>query len=77
MKKYQSFSSENFQLLEVKVSIYLNRRVFVMYSENSGTTLLRRIVQFLGAVVKPPPDLMNHISTVRFPVTINLLLPNK
>ena len=30
MKKYQSFSSENFQFLEVKFSIYLNRRVFLM-----------------------------------------------
>ena len=29
-KKYQSFLSENFQFLEVKFSIYLNRRVFVM-----------------------------------------------
>ena len=30
MKKYQSFSSENVQDLEVKFSIYLHRRVFVM-----------------------------------------------
>ena len=30
MKKYQSFLSENFQFLEMKFSIYLNRRVFVM-----------------------------------------------
>ena len=30
MKKYQSFLSENFQFLEVKFSIYLNRCVFVM-----------------------------------------------
>ena len=30
MKKYQGFLSENFQFLEVKFSIYLNRRVFVM-----------------------------------------------
>ena len=29
-EKYQSFSSKNFQFLEVKFSIYLNRRVFVM-----------------------------------------------
>ena len=28
--KYQSFLSENFQFLEVKFSVYLNRRVFVM-----------------------------------------------
>ena len=30
MKKYQSFLSKNFQFLEVKFSIHLNRRVFVM-----------------------------------------------
>ena len=29
-EKYRSFLSENFQFLEVKFSIYLNRRVFVM-----------------------------------------------
>ena len=29
-EKYQIFLSENFQFLEVKFSIYLNRRVFVM-----------------------------------------------
>ena len=28
---YQRFLSENFQFLEVKLSIYLNRRVFVMW----------------------------------------------
>ena len=28
--KYQSFLSENFQFLEIKCSIYLGRRVFVM-----------------------------------------------
>ena len=31
-EKYQSFLSENFQVLEVKFSIYLNRRVSVMDS---------------------------------------------
>ena len=30
MKKYQRFLTENFQFLEVKFPIYLNRRVFVM-----------------------------------------------
>ena len=30
MKKYQIFLSKNFLFLEVKISIYLNRRVFVM-----------------------------------------------
>ena len=29
-KKYRSFLSENFQFLEMKFFIYLNRRVFVM-----------------------------------------------
>ena len=29
-EKYQSFLSENFQFLEAKFSIYLNKRVFVM-----------------------------------------------
>ena len=33
-EKYQSFLSENFQFLEVKFSIYLNRRVFVMIIKN-------------------------------------------
>ena len=30
MKKISEFLSENFQFLEVKFSIYLNRHVFVM-----------------------------------------------
>ena len=40
-KKYQSFLSENFQFLEVKFSIYWNRRVFVMYvlSKNKKNTI--------------------------------------
>ena len=29
-EKYLNFLSENFQFLEIKFSIYLNRRVFVM-----------------------------------------------
>ena len=31
-EKYRSFLSENFQFLEVKFSVYLNRHVFVMFS---------------------------------------------
>ena len=30
MKKYQSFFIENFLFLEVRFSLYLNRRVFIM-----------------------------------------------
>ena len=33
MKSMSFFLSENFKFLEVKFSIYLNRRVFVMYGE--------------------------------------------
>ena len=33
-EKYQIFLSENFMFLEVKFSIYLNRRVFVMSRKN-------------------------------------------
>ena len=32
MKNIRDFLSENLQFLEVKLSIYLNRRVFVMMS---------------------------------------------
>ena len=31
MKNIRDFLSENFQFLEVEISIYLNRRVFVMH----------------------------------------------
>ena len=34
-EKYQSYLSENFQFLEVKLSIHLNRRVFVMDNKMS------------------------------------------
>ena len=36
MKTVQSFLFENVQILEVKFSIYLNRRVFVMRFEYHG-----------------------------------------
>ena len=36
MKKYRSFLSENFQVLEVKFSVYLNRLVFVMVNKGTG-----------------------------------------
>ena len=39
MKKYQNFLSENFHFLVGKLSVYLNRRVFVMawYKRTSYT----------------------------------------
>ena len=38
-EKYQSFLSENFQFLEVKFYIYLNRRVFLMAKGCSSKTI--------------------------------------
>ena len=40
--KYQSFLPENFRFLEVKFSIYLNRRVFVMLYEGYWWVLIGR-----------------------------------
>ena len=40
MKKISDFSSENVQDLEVKFSIYLNRRVFVMLQRGANSFLL-------------------------------------
>ena len=39
MKTIRVFLSENFQFLEVKFSIYLNRRVFVMWFVDSSYTV--------------------------------------
>ena len=43
MKNIRIFVSENFQFLEVKVSIYLNRRVFVMIKLNSKVSMSKAI----------------------------------
>ena len=40
-EKYQIFSSENFHVLVVKISVYLNRRVFVMQNYQSSVFLDR------------------------------------
>ena len=42
-EKYQRFLSENYQFLEVKFSIYLNRRVFVMTTQMTHKS--RRVVK--------------------------------
>ena len=41
-EKYQFFLSENFQFLEMKFSVYLNRRVFVMKSSTLLLTSFRK-----------------------------------
>ena len=58
MKKISDFLSENFLFLEVKISIYLNRRVFVM--------LCRHLVFHLS-VCTPDVNKCSHASIqVRF-----------
>ena len=49
MKKILEFLSENVQFLEVKVSIYLNRRVFVMVLL---LLFIRNIVLLLKSVIE-------------------------
>ena len=48
MKTIRDFLSENFQFLEVKFSIYLNRYVFVMKSPEEA----RQILEWLQSIVK-------------------------
>ena len=43
-EKYQSFLSENFQCLEVKLSIYLSWRVFVMLKFNQLTHVKKVLI---------------------------------
>ena len=52
-EKYQKFLSENFQFLEVKFSIYLNRRVFVMISSH-----LKEYPQGKAIPVSAPQDMI-------------------
>ena len=44
MKNIRVFLSENYQFLEVKFSVYLNRRVFVMISNNCKSTLMHILI---------------------------------
>ena len=62
------FLSENFQFLEVKFSIYLNRRVFVMAfffkdCSNKGDTAERRGVSLTGSSVE---DQISEIIIFKF-----------
>ena len=45
-EKYQSFLSENFQFLEVKFSIHLNRCVFVMVVQRRKICNVKKIELF-------------------------------
>ena len=45
-EKYQSFLSQNFQFLEVKFSLYLNRPVFVMYQYKDWLIRAEKVVDY-------------------------------
>ena len=62
MKNYQSFLSENVQFMVAKFSIYLNRRVFVMYFLLKRSPIRRDIV--CRNRDKKPPDV---VSLVKWP----------
>ena len=55
-EKYQLFLPENFQFLEVKFSIYLNRRVFVMLAHGLRHLLL--IQQVFGTLSGSKTELL-------------------
>ena len=58
MKNIRVFLSENFQFLEMKFSIYLNRRVFVMFLRD-----LKLSYTFSAANLKSSPASILHKST--------------
>ena len=47
MKNIRVFLYENFQFLEVKFSIYLNRRVFVMYKDTNAAVEQNKVFNFI------------------------------
>ena len=53
MKNISFFLSKNFQFLEVKFSVYLNRRVFVMFLLASGKGMFRGFVISFTYHIRP------------------------
>ena len=49
MKNIGVFVSENFQFLEVKFSIYLNRSVFVMYATSDDSNAANIVTEIVFA----------------------------
>ena len=56
-EKYQSFLSENFQFLEMKCSIYLNRRVFVMNCVKHFPSLMASRVSYHQLLICDLPEI--------------------
>ena len=63
MKKLLDFLSENFQILVVKFSIYLNRRVFVMVSQirHKGLQNSRRFELLCSVISSPQPKAQGEL----------------
>ena len=59
-EKYQNFLSKNFQFLVVKFSIYLNRRVFVMWHSRSLLCLCRLQMAFASKTRETKEQLFNE-----------------
>ena len=59
-EKYQRFLFENFQFLEVKFSIHLNKHVFILFSDDAvqklTITLLKRIKGLTALVGRLSPS---------------------
>ena len=66
MKKYRIFLSENFQFLEVKFSIYMNRRVFVMRGLKSLCRIWLTRPTTLYGVINPYGDKKAYTSQSDF-----------
>ena len=61
MKNIRVFLLENFQFLEVKFSIYLNRHVFVMSTQYMSYPMFEQNFKILGTVhVVPEKSLAKH-----------------
>ena len=50
MKNIRDFLSENFQFMEVKFSIYLNRRVFIMKSISLPFLITKKLLDMWQTV---------------------------
>ena len=71
MKKYQNFLSENFHLLVVKFSVYLNRHVFLMVYQNSQ--ILVRVVDVFS-LLKGEGSLPREIIEFNIHIFVCLLI---
>ena len=70
-EKHQSFCLENFQFLEVKFFIYLNRRVFVMMYDKSNQCTFEMVIFQLFTVMS---HVLSHRTALVLPKYLILLV---